>query len=261
MAAAAVAALSSCNAYKRLGYIQDMEEGVEYSTPLAPDARIAQGDKVGVTVHCSTPELAAPFNVLNGLYYPSIDGVVASDATEVGYEVDGDGNIDYPVLGKIHVEGMTLKQVSDEIQSQIISRKLIKDPLVDTKFTNFNYTIIGESSSGVYSAPGGKVDLFEAIAKAKDLKDDAVRSEIWVVRTDGGKRKLYTVDLKTKDCYYSPAFYLRQNDLVYVKPRKGKWDSTTDNRWKVISSCTTILGTALNTAYWIYTFTTLSQRR
>lgn len=254
-----IAAASSCAAYKRLGILQDMKADVEYSMPTAPAAKIAKGDKLSIQVHCPTPELAAPFNVMNGIFIPEATsasgrpiGVKVSEGVEEsnsgGFEVNQDGNISYPVLGEIHVEGLTLKEVRQAIETQIVDRKLIKEPIVDVKFTNFKYTILGESGKGVYNAPDGEMNILDALADAGGIFDDGIRDEVWVIRSDNGKRRLYTINLKSKDCFYSPAFFLRQNDLIYVKPRNGKFDETVRNTWTVVSSVSGALGVGISTA-------------
>lgn len=256
-------AATSCGTYKRLGYLQDMDPGVSYSMPQQPDARIAKGDKMAIIVACSTPDLALPFNILNGV--SPIDPVTGDNSTTegitatgmqpsnmpAGYEVDANGDINFPVLGKVHAEGLTLSELKTYLEAQIVEKRYIKDPVVVATFTNFKFTILGEGGVGVYSSPDGKVNMFDALAMSGDLTDDAVRNDIWVVRTVDGKRQLYTVDLKTKDCYYSPAFFIQQNDMIYVKPRNKKFDQTVNNRWTVLNSLVGVLGTALNGWIWL----------
>lgn len=255
--------LSSCGTYKRLGYLQDMEEGITYSMPIQPDAHIAKGDKLSIVVACSTPALAVPFNILSGVSpidpVASTGGNSGSSASESskgpevseGYEVDKNGDMDFPVLGRMHVEGMTLAELKEKIETQIIQRRYIKDPVVAIRFTNFKFTIIGEGGVGVYTTTDGKVNIFDALAMSGDLTEDAVRNDVWIVRTVDGKRRLWTIDLQTKDCYYSPAFFIQQNDMIYVKPKDNKFDTVVNNRWTVINSIIGVFGTALNAMIWM----------
>lgn len=254
---------SSCGTYKRLAYLQDMEPGIAYSMPQQPEARIAKGDKIAIIVACSTPDLAIPFNILSGV--APIDPVTGASSATVGtssigmqttempagYEVDANGDINFPVLGRIHAEGLTLSELKGFIEEQIIAKRFIKDPVVVATFTNFKFTILGEGGKGVYSSSDGKVNMFDAMAMSGDLKEDAVRTDIWVIRTVNGKRQLYTIDLKTKDCYYSPAFFIQQNDMIYIKPKDTKFDITVNNRWTVLNSLIGVLSTALNAWLWL----------
>ena len=252
---ALLVSLVSCGAYKRLGYLQDMEEGIEYSVPTQPEPIISKGDRLNIIVTCPNPEVAAPFNVMNGIYASNesvgsgvtvAEEAAASDLS--GFEVNDEGKIIYPVLGALPVDGLTLKQVQDTIETKLISSGLIREPKVLATFSNFKIIILGESNkNSVLSVPEGKIDIFEALAQTSDLTEDAVRNEVWVIRTRENTRKLYKINLKSKDCYYSPAFYLQQNDMVYVKPENRKFDKTTQNRWTVFN--TTI--STLNFLLWI----------
>lgn len=253
----ALMAISSCSAYKRLGYLQDMEPGIEYSMPVQPEAVITKGDRLNIFVTCSNPELAAPFNVLNGVYdQEEVPGsgvrVSKEDASDLGgFEVNEKGNIEYPILGELHVEGLNLKELKDMISGRIIDGKFIKEPLVRANFANFKIIVLGEDNKeNVYDVPDGKMNIFEALAKSGDLTEDAVRDEVWVIRTREGNRQLYTINLKTKDCYYSPAFYLQQNDMIYVKPRNQKFDRQVSNRLSVVSTVLSSVAIAFNIFFW-----------
>lgn len=252
LAAVAVSAVVSCNAYKRLGYLQDMEADVSYSMPQQPDPIISKGDRLNITVNCTNPELAEPFNVSNGFYNPGgqTGGVRVvtdnSNSSVSGFEVNRDGNIIYPILGSLHVEGMTLKQLSEYIENEIAARKLIKEPMVRVSFDNFKIIVLGEAGKGVYSIPEGKIDIFGALALADDLTDDAVHDDVWVVRTREGVRQLYRIDLTTKDCYYSPAFFLQQNDMVYAKPHQTKALKSEQTRWSMAATLLSAVGMCLN---------------
>ena len=253
------ASVSSCGAAKRLGYLQDMETDVAYDMPLQPEAIIAKGDKMSITVYCSTPALAAPFNLSTGI--STVDPATSNIGTEIvaaadnSYEVDNSGQINFPVLGKISVEGKTLSWLKEYLEEELISRKYIKDPVVTVGFTNFRYTIIGEVSSGVHYEPSGKINIIDALANAGEPNESALRNDIRVVRTVDGQRKMYSIDLTSKDCFYSPVFYLQQNDLVYVKPRKDKHDAKVNNTISVVTTVTSLLATLLNTFLWFRVYT------
>ena len=260
--AAAVSLVSSCAAYKRLGYLQDMTPDVSYDMPLQPEATIAKGDKINITVYCSTPALAVPFNLSTGV--SAVDPVTSSISTDIGpespagnsYEVDNGGDITFPVFGKIHVEGQTLVWLKSYLESELIDRKFIKDPVVTAEFTNFKYTLIGEIDSGVHYVPTGKINIFDALADAGEPYETGLRNEVCVIRTVDGKRRMYTIDLTSKDCYYSPVFFLQQNDMVYVKPMKNKHDATITQRLNVVSTSASLLTSLLNTFLWFRFYVT-----
>ena len=251
---AVAVAVSSCGAAKRLGYLQDMVPDVTYDMPLQPEAIIAKGDRMNITVYCSTPALAAPFNLSTGV--STVDPVSSNIGTEIvsaadnSYEVDNSGQINFPVFGKITVEGRTLTWLKEYLESELTSRKYIKDPVVTVGFSNFKYTIIGEISSGVHYEPSGKINIIDALANAGEPGESAVRNDIRVVRTVDGQRRMYSIDLTSKDCFYSPVFFLQQNDLIYVKPRADKHDDKVNNTISTSTTIFTAITTLVNTFLW-----------
>lgn len=250
--------VTSCGSYKRLGYLQDMKPGVDYEMPAQPDAIIAKGDKISISVYCSTPALAAPFNIVTGVAAVDPVSSVASGTAEVKdaattgneYLVSTSGDIIFPVFGSIHVEGQTLDWVKEYLETQLVEKKYIKDPVVTVGFTNFKYTLIGEVQSGVHFVPDGRINIFDAFAEAGEPLETGMRKEVCVIRTVDGKRKLYTIDLTSKDCFYSPVYYLQQNDMVYVKPLKNKHDAVVTQRLDDVKTASSVLSTIINTFLW-----------
>lgn len=220
--------LGSCSP-KRLTYLQDMDPLATYEVAERPDAHITVGDKLSITVTCSNPALAAPFTIVSGqAAVDPVTGEITMGKTEdsKGYTVDKKGNMVFPVLGEIHVEGMTLKELEDYITQEIIAKNYIKDPVVLVEFTNFQITMLGEIGVGNYTISTGSINILEAIALGGDLTEAAKRDKVWVIRTENGTRRVIVVNLLSKSLYDSEAFYLQQGDVIYVKPRKTKLDST-----------------------------------
>lgn len=222
--------LPSCGSANRLTYLKDIDTLSTYVIPERPDARIGKGDKLSIVVTCKTPALAAPFNVISGAsIIDPTTGEVKGDAKNgegIGYTVDKEGFIDFPILGRLKVEGLTLVDLSDMITACIKENNYIKDPIVVAEFMNFKITVLGEvGAKGNYLVKDRTITIFEAIAQANDMTTSAVRDDVWVIRTEGNSKKVYTIDLQSKSCFSSPAFYLQQNDIVYVRPRKGKLDA------------------------------------
>ena len=252
------AILSSCSAAKHISYLQDMVPDVTYNMPLQPEAIIAKGDRLKISVYCSTPALAAPFNLSKGS--SAVDPVSStvsgqSTAADNSYEVDNAGLIDFPVFGEIAVEGKTLGYLKEYLENELISRKYIKDPEVTVEFANFTYTLIGEISSGVHYVPDGKINIFDALAEAGEPTEYALLNEVCVIRTVDGNRRMYTIDLTSKDCYFSPVFFLQQNDMVYVKPRQGKQDVVVKDHASFITSLASIIVSCLNLFLWYQIYT------
>lgn len=227
--AAVALLLDSCSSYKKLTYLQDMETLVNYEVAEQPDVKISVNDKLSIFVTCQEPALAAPFNLQSGTF--SVDpstgepASTVSSETSKGYLVDKNGCINFPVLGLVKATGYTLNEFRDLLVQMIIDTKYVKDPIVLVEFMNFQFTVLGEASPGNYNVPNGHINLLEAIAMAGDLATTAKRDDVWVIRTQNGVRTVYSVDMRSKSLYDSPAFYLQQNDVIYVKPQKSKRDS------------------------------------
>lgn len=232
----AVLILSSCASRKDFVYLQDMEMGTKYPIETKYEAIIHDDDRLSITVSSKSPELAIPFNINGGSVQVSKDGNVSTASaadTKQGYRVDVDGNIDFPILGKIHVAGMTVNDAKQLIRNKIIAGNYISDPIVSIEFLNFKYTVLGAvGRNGTFTANGDRVTLLEAIANAGDLTSKAQTNRVAVIREVNGDRQMFMHDLTSKDIFESPCFYLQQNDIVYVEPKYRKKD-TEDRGWQI----------------------------
>lgn len=233
---AAVIVLSSCTSTKSFVYLQDMELGHGYPYDTKHEAVVHLNDRLDITVSSKSPELAVPFNAGNGAFTITGSGAVSAGAEgKKGYRVDVDGNINFPILGKLHVEGLKVSEVTEMIRSRIVEGQYIKDPLVSLEFLNFKYSVLGAvGGNGTYTADGDRITLLEAIAKAGDLSGKARANRVAVIREEDGQRVMYMHDLRSKELFRSPCYYLQQNDIVYVEPRYRKQDGE-DKSWKYIT--------------------------
>lgn len=221
----ALLALSSCVSSKDFVYLQDMQVGERYHFERKHEAVVHRDDRLSITVSCKQPELALPFNTQTAAVRVSSTGEISSapDGNDKGYRVDVDGNIDFPMLGKINVEGRTLAEVTQLIKNGIIEGNFIKNPLVCVDFLNFKYTVLGAvGSNGTFTVKGDRVTLLEAIANAGDLGSNARVDKVTVIREIGNERQIFVHDLRSSDIFNSPCFYLQQNDIVYVEPKYRK---------------------------------------
>lgn len=253
--AVAVLLLASCASRKSFVYLQDMQPGANYPAETKHEAIIHCDDRLAITVGSKNPELAIPFNIQGGAFRLAADGSVSasdgavSGSREKGYRVDVDGNIDFPILGKLHVEGMTVGGVTDMIKRKIKEGNYIKEPLVSIEFLNFKYTVLGAvERTGTFRVDGDRITLLEAIANAGDLSPKARVNRVTVIREEGDGRRMYTHDLREKELFDSPAFYLQQNDIVYVEPKYRKKDSE-DRGWR-ISTFLISIGSLVTSIFW-----------
>jgi len=240
--------LCSCGAYKRLAYLQNMYPTDTYDVTQKPNARIAAGDELAISVASSFPQLVAPFNVATAVTIydnnTQVESYKNAGNNVCSYMVDKEGKIEFPILGRIYVEGMTPEDLKNLIESEIKKRNYVKDPKVSVTFSNFKIYALGEVKKvGPINVPTGGINVFEAISIAGDLTDDALRDNVWVIRTTGDSRKIYTLNLKDRSAFDSPAFYLQQNDILYIAPKDTKRDVSRQN----ISAITTLVLTAVST--------------
>ena len=247
LAVAALLSLASCGSYKKLTYLQDMEVLTTYDVKEQPNVLIGVNYKLRIVVTCQEPTLAAPFNLSTGVFSvnPETGESVTklSSEAESGYVVDKNGYIDFPVIGLVKAEGLTLEGLREDLIDKIIETKYIKDPIVLVEFMNFQFTVLGEANPGNYNVPNGHINLLEALALAGDLKPSAKRDDVWVIRTENGQRMVYSVDMRSKDLFESPAFNIQQNDIIYVKPLKSVKDADATKRSSVITTVISALST------------------
>ncbi len=219
---------ASCGSSQKYVYLNDMTEGTDYPFDAAHEAVIQANDRLSITVSCKQPELAIPFNIQSGSFKVSSDGSASSTQTadEKGYKVDAKGNIEFPILGTLHLEGKTLSQASKLIKEQIIEGNYIKSPIITMEFLNFKYTVWGAvAKNGTFTAEDGRINLIEAIANAGDLTDRAKLDGIAVIREVDGNKQIFFHDIRdSKSLLESPCFFLQQNDVIYVQPRYRKKD-------------------------------------
>lgn len=238
--------VSSCSR-KNYVYLSDMQVGEDYPIDTKYEAVVHRDDRLSITVSCKNPELAIPFNIFGGTFRVGTNGEVNADVStrvnERGYRVDIDGNIDFPILGKLHVEGLTVSEVRDLIKGRIEAGNYMKDPLVSIEFLNFRYTVLGAvNRNGTFTADGDRVTLLEAIAMAGDVTQKARVDRVAVIREFGGSRQIFLNDLRSTELFNSPCFYLQQNDIVYVEmePKYYRRDST-DRNWELARTMLTAL--------------------
>lgn len=230
-------ATASCSTYKKINYLQDVVPDKAERIAINKGILIQPKDMISIVVSSRNPELALMFN-LPVISYQAGSEVVSGQGTQrlLGYVVDNDGNIDFPVLGLIKAAGMTRWELANEIKSMIIAQNYIKDPVVTVEFMNFKISVMGEvTAPGTYTIEGDKITLLQALSLAKDLTIFGRRDNVSVIREQDGERVIYQVDLRSVSLFESPAYYLQQNDIVYVEPNKVRAGQSTINENNVKS--------------------------
>ncbi len=258
MSATAIA-LTACHSREKVLYFQDMVVDTPEVAQAPQYIRIEPGDKLSIIVSSSDPQVASVFNLIAmdrgaGLTTQSggnrKSGGGSSNNGLGLYTVNDRGNIDFPILGELHISGLTRQEASEFIKKKLIDGKYVTDPVVTVEFANLHFSIIGDTGSSMYSISDDQINIIEALAMAGDLNITAERDQIYVIRTENGLRTTTRVDMRTKDIFNSPVYYLKQNDIIYVVPNGKKTGeySINENQWKnpfiYATAFTTIIGIA-----------------
>lgn len=193
------------------------------ATTQAGDFTIKPGDLLQINVASTNSDAVKPFNKIQ--YIPTLgNNMTYGLGDQIYYLVDDDGNIDFPVVGRIHVKNMTKRSVQEYIASLIYPRYLTEKPEVECRIQNFRVFCVGEfNRPGVISAENGRLNLIEAIAQSGDLTLQGERDNIMLIRTDAtGQRYMKRINLNDANFMTMPEFELQQNDILYVSPNKYK---------------------------------------
>lgn len=217
--------LTACQSYKKVPYLQDADVVNEVTQQEALyDAKIMPKDLLTIVVSCENPEAAVPFNL--AVATQASAALTLSTATTVQpvlqqYLVDNKGTVMFPVLGELHLGGLTKKQAEDLIVEKL--KPYMKDaPIVTVRMVNYKISVIGEvTRPGTFTISNEKVNLLEALAMAGDMTVYGMRDNVKLIREDAnGKQIIITLDLNKAETILSPYYYLQQNDIVYVTPNK-----------------------------------------
>ncbi len=226
--AAVILGMSSCGTPANVAYFQDFS--------LNPDTVIAlqnkvitvkPTDKLYIGVKCKDQQISQLFNLTGG--NNSVSYNVSQNAYY--YTVDSQGDIDFPVVGKINVGGLTREQIAAKVKKSLVDANLVKDPTVTVALSGLHYSVLGEvSRPGQFEIDDEKVTILDAISKAGDLTIQGRRQDVMVLRQEGGHQRIYKIDLCSgRQIFNSPAYFLQQNDVVYVTPNDTKKRSSTVN--------------------------------
>jgi polysaccharide export outer membrane protein len=225
----------ACVNTKKAIYFNGINDTVLINKTAALVPVIQKSDLLNITVTSLNPEASAIFNSTNNAPMPvaslnTAAGIPASSvpgATQVnqvmGYLVNEDGNIKFPVLGNMKAQGLTKKQLEDEIAQELVDKKLLVDPIVTVRFLNFRVTVIGEvNRPTTINVANEKISVLEALGLAGDLTVYGKRENILLIREDTNKKVVRRMNLNDPAILSSPYYYLKTNDVVYVEARKEK---------------------------------------
>ena len=235
----------SCGCPKKVLYFQDTKDGTVDTIATDPCIRIQPYDKLYILVQTRDPQLTAMFN----LSYPGANNNMNQLLNNGGggagggrrglsqqlqytapYTVEADGTIKFPVMGKLHIAGMTRPEIIEYVTNELISRDLVKDPTVFVEYANLKVDFLGSVGGGSVYIDKDQFSIIDALSQHGDLKISSRRDNIKVIRQEGKLKKTYTVDLRNeKQLLKSPVFYLQQNDVIYVEPLPVEQNGATVN--------------------------------
>lgn len=249
--------LASCSTPKNVTYFPDLSSQTQISNNSINKITVQPEDKLSIVVTTQDPALNNLFNLVTtqnrvGTMSNYNNGQVPY------YTVDRNGDINFPVIGKIHIEGLTRDQVAEKIEGELVSKDMVKDPVVTVEYANTGVSVLGEvSKPGRYEFNRDRLTILDAISLAGDLTINGMRDNVLVMRRNGqGGQDIYRISLlDSKELTSSPAYYLQQDDIIYVEPNaKRKRDTTaagnttyTPSFWVSIGSLGITVATLITT--------------
>lgn len=261
-------ALSSCNSTRKAVYFRPdakWTDSVVYSnnTVPVPEAILRAGDIVAVNVSSISSTLmeekadpVQPFREGGTIFNlaPSMNGVQggggggAVQGSRLGYLIDQEGNIAFPVVGKIALAGLTTRQAKDRISGKLVT--LLKDPVVELRILNFKVVVLGDvASPGTVIAPGHNISILEAMAAAGDVTITGDKENVMLIRNDNNGTQTHVhLNLTSRDILTSPYYYLQQGDVLYVKPTPVRLQQNNEFLRIYLPAITSLLSTVV-TAY------------
>lgn len=231
-----IMAVPSCSTPKEISYFQDLESVEGQRIGGAKGITVRPKDKISIIVNCKSPELTALFNLpyVTQRLGENSRSTISSGYSQgyiSGYTVDDRGCVDFPVLGEVHVAGMTREEIASEIKRELREQGQATDAVVTVDFMNLYYQVLGEvARPGRYAIDKDALTILDAIGAAGDLTIYGRRDRVKVLRDEGGRMRTYEVDLcSASDLIASPVYYVRQNDVIYVDPNDVRARQSTVN--------------------------------
>ena len=224
-AALLLLAITSCGTSKNVAYIQNSDSIAYDNSRFLYDAKIMPKDQLTITVNTVNPEASLPYNLLLQNAYTQGRNMSSGGGTLMPYLVDNDGYINFPVVGRLKVSGLTKSECESLLLDKIRPYMAeTENPVVTVRMSSYSVSVLGEvARPGSFQVGREKITILEALAQAGDLTIYGVRNKVKLIREDAtGKKEIHTLDLTDANIVNSPYYYLQQNDIVYVEPNKVK---------------------------------------
>lgn len=224
---------TSCVSTKKIVYFQDSDQVFSQAQQILQqyEMRLKPADQVYIKVTCSEPDLLSIFaqdvvmgTAGGGTHMSSTSLNTSGSMTNVyGYTVSNDGYVILPAVGRVSVVGLTMDEAARRIEKSIIDANLIKDPEVTVLLLNARVAVLGAvKAPQVVSLTSERNTILDVLSRCGDIADTGLRQKVTLYREVNGERKKYSIDLTTSDVFQNPAYYVQQNDLIYVEPNKSQ---------------------------------------
>ena len=223
--------MSSCVSTKKIVYFQDSDEVFRQTQLILQqyEMRLKPADQVLIKVTCSEPELLTIFaqDVVMGSSgtsnLTSLNSGGQSMSHAYGYTVSNDGTVTLPAVGRVSVAGCTSDEAAKRIEQSIIDANLIKDPEVTVRLLNARVAVLGAvKTPKVVALTSERNTVLDVLSQCGDIADTGLRQKVTLYREENGERKKYDIDLTDCNVFQNPAYYVQQNDMIYVEPNKSQ---------------------------------------
>lgn len=235
--------VASCATPKQVVYLQDMEQDNQIQMENKIQAVIVPYDELDIIISCPDPEIARPFNLRTSGVTSSGGGLGAYT-----YLVDPDGNIQLPVLGNIHVAGLTRLQLQDLLADILVDGNYLSDPYVMVRFFNFKVFFLGSDGGKTINISNERCTFLEALAMSGDISAYTRRDKIGVLREIDGKMTMHYIDPRKSDVFNDPFFVLQKNDIIVTRSYGSKYwrdEASFWNSWISLGTSFASLATTL----------------
>jgi len=236
----AIVFLSSCSTKKEILYFQDAEKLQNMKSVMEFEPVFEVNDILHIKVTSLNEDVAMPFQMSTGGRSSQGGGGQQNNPALMGYMVDVDGNIQFPVLGKVEVGGKSRSELEEYLTTEI--RRYVTDAVIAVRLLNFRVVVLGETGQSVVQVENERISVPELLATVGDITYDGKRDNILIIREVDGVKSIGRVDMTTADVFKNPFYYLKQNDIVYVEPtlRKVKSAGWVTSPMGLVSIGTTI---------------------
>lgn len=235
--------LTSCAHRHNFVYLQGNKQDFIQNTSYTP--KLKKDDFLSILVFSNDENTSKLFNISSSQANANRGYSMGSPALS-GYLIDEKGEIDFPLIGKIKLEGISRNEACDLIKEKL--KVYISNPIVQIQIQNFKITVLGEvNNPGTFTIPNERITIFEALGIAGDLTINGKRKNILVVRDENGVKKEFRVDLTSNKTLESPVYFLNQNDFIYIEPNQAKINSSaTSTSFGILISISSLILTTIN---------------